>query len=201
MLFDLSFEPKHEYFVPSKEDCFALWDKYEMLENIREHSLMVAKVALFLYEQANNLGYNINKNYVLASALLHDIAKTYTIKHGGDHTVLGGAFIRDETENPYLSHAIISHALWPWNEGEMAVWNKPWRLPLLISHADKRICHCQVVDIDTRFDDLQARYGTDEHRRAIIHRDRLQSRAHAKALQAHGFNIDVSAEILEKIVI
>ncbi len=199
MLFNLSFDPKPEYKIPSKEECFALWDKYEMLSNIREHSLMVTKVALFLFEQVKDKGYDLDRNYVVAAALLHDIGKTYTIKHGGDHTSLGAALIRDEFGNPYLSHAILFHALWPWNDGEMAVWNKPWRLPLIISHADKRICHCQVVDVDTRFDDLQKRYGSDDVRREIIHKDRVQSNAHAKALLDYGFDIDVTLEKLDKI--
>ncbi len=201
MLFNLSFEPDINHYIPSKEDCFRLWDKYQMLDNIREHSIMVAKVALFLYEQAKDMNYDVSREYVLAAALLHDIAKTYTIKYGGDHSSLGAAFIREETGNPYLAQAIISHVFWGWKEGELAVNNKPWRLPLMVSHADKRICHCQVVSVDKRFEDLMKRYGTDPVRIEIISADHKQSKKHEKALLDHGFNLNVNHEILDQIIL
>ena len=38
--------------VPNDAACFALWDKYAMLPNIRRHSLLVAHVATVLAQRA-----------------------------------------------------------------------------------------------------------------------------------------------------
>ena len=175
MLYAISLEPDHSWSLPKAAKCYELWDKYEMLENIRVHSTMVAKTALYIARDVLEKRYEISEDYVIAAALLHDIAKTYTIKHGGDHAQLGAAFVRAETGNPYLAHAVASHVLWPWSEGKLSVEHKPWRLPLLISYADKRVCHDKIVSLDERFGDLMQRYGKTERSRKYIQENYEQS--------------------------
>ncbi len=210
MLFDIHVAPNPAWHVPSKQECLSLWEKYEMLDNIREHSLMVAKAALFLAKQARAVlhkdekmaslyGVSLEDKYVVASALLHDIAKTYTIQHGGDHAALGAAIVRAETGNPYLGHAVISHVIWPWENGDYSVQYMPWRLPLLISYADKRICHNMVVGVDERFQDLMDRYGTDAIRRKYIQENYEQCKQQEKVMLEQGFNIQMDTQTLNAL--
>ena len=71
--------------VPDEAACVRLWDKYGMLPNIRAHSRTVARVALDVAERAVALGHTVDVPALRAAALLHDLAKTYTILHGGAH--------------------------------------------------------------------------------------------------------------------
>jgi len=175
MIYTISFDLDPSFPVPTKAECYTMWDTYEMLENVREHSRMVAKTALCIAKDVIAKGYDISEDYVVAAALLHDIAKTYTIKHGGDHAQLGASLVRAQTGNPYLAHAVLSHVIWPWNEGILSVENEPWRLPLIISYADKRVRHDTLVSIDERFSDLMDRYGTTELKRQYIQENYEQS--------------------------
>ena len=199
MLHPIAFNPDLDCFVPTKEECYALWDKYEMLENIREHSIMVAKTALYLTKRGLDCGQAIPKNYVLAAALLHDIAKTYTIRHGGDHAQMGAAFVRAETGNPYLAHGVLSHIYWPWTEGSLCVEHDPWRMPLLISYADKRVCHDKIVGINDRFAELMNRYGTSEYKRQRIQENHDQSLTYENTLRKYPVNLDFSYEEINSI--
>ncbi|MDL2268292.1 HD domain-containing protein, partial [Desulfovibrio sp. OttesenSCG-928-G15] len=83
--------------IPREEDCFALWDRYAMLDNIREHSKKVAGLALALANAAKEKGFAVCPEAVYAAGLLHDLAKTYTIQHNGHHAQLGGAWVMRET--------------------------------------------------------------------------------------------------------
>ena len=62
---------------PDDEACFALWRKYVMLPNVQRHSRLVAHIATALARRAAAKGFAVNVPEVRASALLHDIAKTY----------------------------------------------------------------------------------------------------------------------------
>ena len=191
MLYTISLNPDPSWHVPSVANCYVMWDKYQMLENIRVHSLMVAKTALCIAKDIIAKKYPISKEYVVA-ALLHDIAKTYTIRHGGDHALLGATFVREETSNPYLAHAVLSHVFWPWTEGELSVEHKPWRLPLIISYADKRVCHDKIVSIDERFGDLMERYGKTESSRKYIRENYEQSIELENALKKRYIKTDLN---------
>ena len=83
--------------VPDDEGCRCLWDKYDMLANIRAHSMVVANVATRLAKRAKRLGLPVNVEAVRASALLHDLAKTWCLRHGGSHAELGATWVVQET--------------------------------------------------------------------------------------------------------
>lgn len=134
-----------------------------MLPNIEEHSLMVAKVATWLGRRLQEAGLALCLKTLQASALLHDLAKTYSIGHGGNHAQLGAAWVVAETGQPLIGQGVLFHTSWPW-ELDFAAWP----LPLIIQYADKLVMHDQVVDIKVRFTDLMERYGTTERSREVI---------------------------------
>ena len=170
--------------VPDEAACVRLWDKYGMLPNIRAHSRTVARVALDVAERAVALGHTVDVPALRAAALLHDLAKTYTILHGGAHAQLGEAWVREETGRPDLARAVLFHVSWPWTEGPSALGADPLRLPLLVSYADKRARHDEVVGLEERFEDLLNRYGDTEEHRALIAANREQALTYERALTA-----------------
>lgn len=170
--------------VPDEAACVRLWDKYGMLSNIRAHSRAVARVALDVAERAVALGHAVDLPALEAASLLHDVAKTYTILHGGAHAQLGAAWVREETGRPDLAQAVLFHVSWPWTGGPLAPETDPLRLPLLVSYADKRARHDEVVGLEERFEDLLERYGDTEEHRALILANREQAVAYERALTA-----------------
>lgn len=170
--------------APDEAACALLWDKYDMLPHIREHCRTVARVALDVASRAVARGCALDLDAVRAAALLHDLAKTYTIRHGGGHAQLGAAWVREETGNPALAQAVLFHVSWPWSEGPLAPEADPLRLPLIVSYADKRARHDQVVSLEERFADLMERYGDTEHHRNMIQLNREQAVSLERALMA-----------------
>ena len=161
----LEFAPDPHWMTPDEAACVQLWAKYSMPPHIRSHCRAVCSVALEIHRKAAK-NCEIPVNMLQAAALLHDIAKAYTIRYGGGHSVLGAGWVRAETGNPALAQAVLFHVHWPWPEESVRA--RPFRLPLLIAYADKRVCHDQVVSLEERFLDLRKRYGkTAEHHASI----------------------------------
>ena len=144
---------------PDDEACFALWRKYAMLPNVQRHSRLVAHIATALARRAAEKGFAVNVPEVRASALLHDIAKTYCLRHGGSHALLGGAWAVAETRNYALAQGVMLHVHWPWPLPEGA---GICALPFFVIYADKRVRHDACVPLEERYEDLLTRYGRTE---------------------------------------
>lgn len=151
--------------APSDEVCFRLWRKYHMLENIQRHSLLVAKIAGDLAGMAAGAHMKVNPAAVRASALLHDIAKTWSIGHECSHASVGASWVVMDTRSYAVAQGVLLHVHWPW---PLPQGSGICCLPLLVFYADKRVRHDSCVTLDERFEDLLARYGrTDTARRGI----------------------------------
>ena len=149
--------------MPDDAECLAFWDRYAMPGHIREHSLLVARVATFLAQGARELGLPVSVPTVRASALLHDLAKAYTIDHGGSHSQLGASWAVALTGNPALAQGILHHVYWP---HELDIHK--YFLPLAVIYGDKRVQHNDLVPLNRRFEDLLTRYGKAEDIRKRI---------------------------------
>lgn len=141
---------------PSDQRCLDLWDEHHMLDNIREHSLLVAQIATELAARAQALGFIKSVQEVRASALLHDLAKTYCLRHGGSHALLGASWALQETGQPRIAQGVLLHVHWPWKLPE---GSSICSLPILVLYADKRVKHDKCVTLSERFEDLLVRYG------------------------------------------
>lgn len=159
--------------TPDREGCLALWERYGVPAHIRNHSRQVTKVMLGIGELALSRGLNVVLPYLLAGGLLHDIAKMYTIRHGGDHAQLGAALVLRETRNPLVAQMIYHHVGWPWR---VDVENDHVLHVLLASYADKRVKHDNIVGLEERFADLLERYGKTERSRNFMAHAYLQAR-------------------------
>lgn len=149
--------------VPTDAEVLEVWDRFAMPEHIREHSRLVAAISLFLAERAVEIGMNVNPQEVKVSALLHDLAKDYTIRHGGHHAQLGGAWTAEITGNPLIAQGVLHHIFWPWETDATCSF-----LPLAVIYGDKRVRHSQIVPVRDRYDDIIERYGKSEEIRARI---------------------------------
>jgi len=157
--------PSHHDNIPNVSQCMSLWEKYQMMDHIKAHSEQVALMAVSIAERALQCGYNVNVDEVQASALLHDIAKTYTIKYGGNHAQLGASWALTETGSQAIAQGVLFHVHWPWEITEEHICS----LPFFIIYADKRIMHHNCVSLKQRYDDLLHRYGhTEKSRQGIL---------------------------------
>ena len=166
---------------PDDAACFALWRKYAMLANVERHSRLVAQVATALARLAAERGHAVEVDAVRASALLHDLAKTYCLLHGGSHAQLGASWVLAETRHYGIARGVLLHVHWPW-----AVPEGPGicALPFFVIYADKRVRLDACVTLEERFEDLLARYGRDERARAGIRMAHEQALAIERALAA-----------------
>ncbi len=149
--------------VPDDETCFALWDTYAMMDNVREHSLLVAEFATALAQRAVQLGHPLCVASVRASALLHDIAKSYTIAHGGSHAQMGASWVVQATGNRHIAQGVALHVQWPWE-----LPSNVCDLVFFVIYADKRCMHNVCVTLEERYEDLLQRYGDTDHHKNLI---------------------------------
>jgi len=177
--------------VPDEAQCVAWWDRFDMPEHIRAHSRQVAKVAVFVAEAGRRRGLAVDVPTIYASAMLHDLAKIYCIKHGGNHSQLGGAWAMALTGNPVLSQGVMHHVYWPFEVDLVRFYT-----PLAVLYADKRVSHDRIVHIEDRFGDLLDRYGKTPEICERIHTTNRQAKdiedAFARLLEidlnAHDFD-------------
>ncbi len=163
--------------VPRVEDCVALWDRYSMLDNIREHSQKVADLSFAMANYAREKNIAIMPEAVLAAGLLHDLGKTHSIAHGGDHAQIGASWVMRETRNAPIARAVLCHVYWSWeNCLEECAKHEHLLLALLTIYADKRVMHDKYVSVDERYVDLLDRYGKNDHAKNRIEIARLQGK-------------------------
>lgn len=158
-----------------------------MLENVRAHSETVGKIAHKLALLGEKKGISINPSAVLASGLLHDLAKTWCIRNYGSHAMLGASWVVRETGDYNIAQGVLLHVHWPWPlpDGENI-----YVLPILVLYADKRARHAACVTLEERFEDLLVRYGHTSSSREGIKKSMRQAEEIEKRLsQVLGMDI------------
>lgn len=163
--------------APDEAFCREMWERFGMPEHIREHSRLVSLIAHTLALAGKEAGAPVDPDSVLASAMLHDIAKDFTIRHGGNHALLGAAWTLEATGSPLIAQGVMHHVFWPWAVDLDAAF-----LPLALIYADKRVRHDAIVTLEERFDDLMTRYGINESVRIRIRISQRQAEAIAVRL-------------------
>jgi putative nucleotidyltransferase with HDIG domain len=155
---------------PDKAECFRLMDAYGMLPNIRRHSVVVAQVALQLVEGFKEGGMlppeAVNPDFILAGALLHDIAKTPCLENGGDHARVGGQICR-QLGYPDIARIVEEHVLLKDHDASRRSRGE-FTAQEIIYYADKRVRHDEIVSLDDRLQYILHHYGLDDldlHRR------------------------------------
>ena len=117
-------------------------------------------------------------------AMLHDIAKTYSVLHGGSHAQLGASWVVAETRNHALAQGVLLHVHWPWAVPEQEP-ERLFSIPFFVIYADKRVKHDQCVPLRQRYEDLLVRYGHTEKARKGIRLSWQQGECIERAFEAH----------------
>ena len=172
---------------PTENECFKLIEKYEMFPNIVAHSIQVKNVSEAIYNHLVDK-ICISIELLVASALLHDIAKTRSIVNKEmRHDLTGGEMLR---ELGYDEIAVIveNHVVFTGFEPEGPLTEKE-----IIFYADKRVMHDRVVNIDTRVADLVERYGkTEKIKELIIHNKQFIFQLENKIQRHMDINIETA---------
>jgi len=143
--------------IPSIADCLRLMDLYRMLGNIRNHSLVVARIAEFLTVELNCRGEDIDPALTVTAAFLHDIGKTPCLDTGKDHARMGGDICRRHG-HAELCPVIEQHVVLDENSFPAA----PLSAKEVVYYADKRVNHDAIVSLGARCGYIMERYGGHE---------------------------------------
>ena len=141
--------------IPTPDHCLALMAAYDMLPNIREHSLLVRDVALYLGTALLKAGAALRLGLIEAGALLHDLGKTACLGTSVNHAEWGARAVM-AAGYPEVAEIVREHVFLqsPGQDREGI------REAEVVNYADKRVLHTQVVTLSARFADLLVRYGT-----------------------------------------
>jgi putative nucleotidyltransferase with HDIG domain len=142
--------------IPSIENCFSLMGTYEMLKNIRAHSVMVAKVAGVIVRGLKGAGVDISIKKTIAGALLHDIGKTSSLNSGEDHAEIGRQIcVQNNLEE--IADIVGEHI-------RLANYslNGRYSEKEIVFYADKRVNHDKIVSLKERLAYLIERYGGNQ---------------------------------------
>jgi len=148
--------------IPDLAECEDLMVRYAMLPNIVEHSRQVMRVSLAITDHLQE-GLSINRDLIVAAALLHDITKTRSLQTGEKHADSGGVLLR-KLGFRRVAEIVEQHVTIPDLNLQGGLEERE-----IVYYADKRVMHNVIVGLDERVDDLIKRYATDEKiRRRIL---------------------------------
>lgn len=193
--------------LPSREECYELLRRHQVPENIIRHSEQVTRVAVFLAQRLSDKGIAVDAELVERAALLHDLFKFVDFADkvelkpeswrrvqessaGRGHEELGYSFLRKRY--PALASAIRCHGYAAVADSSCcpASWEEK-----IVSYADKRVMHEQIVSLAKRFEDGRRRYNHEEtdESRAI---ERCYAEIEDKIFSILGLRPDCLAEYL-----
>ena len=144
--------------IPTEKECYDLMDKYQMLDNIREHSMVVAEMVRAISLGLVTTGVQLSIDKAVAGALLHDIAKTMCLQAGRDHAALG----REICLHHHLDEIadIVAEHIWLKSYSLDGVYDEKE----IVYYSDKRVLHTSVVSLHDRMHDIIDRYGRNDSR-------------------------------------
>jgi uncharacterized protein len=139
--------------IPSVQECYRLMDAYGMLDNIKAHSVVVAKVARVIARGLRDAHIAICMETVTAGSLLHDIGKTASLQTGEDHSEIGRQICLDNRLDE-IAPIVGEHV-----RLQGYSLNGGFSEKEIVFYADKRVKHDQVVSLDERLAYIIERYG------------------------------------------
>jgi putative nucleotidyltransferase with HDIG domain len=180
--------------IPSIETCFLLMEKYGMLENIKAHSVVVAKIARLIAKGLEQAGVDISIEKTTAAALMHDIGKTASLKYGGDHTEIGRQIcLRNHFEE--IADIVREHVIFKDYELDGDYSEKE-----IVYYADKRVNHDRIVSLDERLVYILERYGNNQQDlcRRIKKNFKLCAKVEKKLFTKLNFRPESLSRLVEK---
>ncbi len=147
---------------PTLEECRELMTRFEMLPNIVAHSEQVMRVSDAIYSHLTDKSA-VDRGLLLSACLLHDIAKTRTLRTRElRHDLIGGEMLR-ELDYPRVAFIVESHVVFEDFMPDGALEERE-----IVFYADKRVMHDAIVSVEDRVRDLVQRYGVNPRIAALI---------------------------------
>jgi len=166
--------------IPSIAQCFRLMEQYAMLPNIREHSVMVSRVAGLIGSGLARGGRTLSQELIVTGALLHDIAKTASLETELRHDELGREIcLRHGFDE--LAEIVAEHVVLKGGPPERCTEKE------IVYYADKRVLHDVIVTLEARLDYIIHRYGNGD--------EGLHARIRQNFAQAHAIEARLFAEL------
>ena len=178
--------------IPSPEECDELMAKYSMLPNIVAHSRQVMRVSLAITDNVKK-GVAINRDMIIAAALLHDITKTRSLKTREPHDQSGGELLR-ELGFVSIGEIVKQHVI-------LFDFDPNGRLKEseIINYADKRVMHDRIVSLAERVQDLIQRYGATEEIKNRIQQNEIQVIAIEKKIAGSiAIDLDIAIRAIQQ---
>ncbi len=160
--------------IPDLGQCIRLMEQYRMLDNIRHHSLVVARVADQIVRDLGKSGTDVlpERRLVIAGALLHDIAKTPCLDSSCEHAQVG-AEICMEHGFPEVAGIVAEHVILRDHDPERYAAGV-FTAGEIVYYADKRVRHTEIVDLDQRLAYILDHYGRGDPRLHRLIRENFQ---------------------------
>lgn len=156
ILMDMDFKEDYkklvEYFhlrAPNLEECYCILDLYSVPYNVRRHCDKVSKIVLNIVNRLNSKGYNFNENIMLASALLHDLARKEK-NHARE-----GARILDDLGYPNVGEIIAAHMNIDVNEKEDITEEE------ILYLSDKVVQEDKFIGLEKRFSEYSSKFSNN----------------------------------------
>lgn len=134
--------------IPTEEQAKKLWDKYQLPDKKRLHVSLVARVAMFLagrWEKKYGSG-NVNKQLLLAAALLHDIDKAIPRAPGEQHPDTAVRVLQEEGADE-VAAVVKRHPLHAILDPEIA----PQTIEEKFLYLSDKMVKFKIIDVDRRF--------------------------------------------------
>ncbi len=157
--------------APDPKICIRLLRQTSTPVHIMRHCVKVAAVSTWLGKRLLERGSDLNMDILVTGGLLHDVSKYQSIVSGGDHALMGARFV-EGLGYPEIAKIIKHHVYLD----KDTLRDRNINEEMVVNYADKRVKHVDVVSLEERFKDLQARYGTSKERRERINGLFIQSK-------------------------
>ncbi len=139
--------------IPFAEECFKIMTEHQVPEHIIAHSKAVCDVATDIAEKLTKDNIKIDKDLVIAGALLHDVRKLEK-----DHA-FAGAKLLEGMGLIRVARIVKAHGLYRLEDENFAPRTIEEKI---VFYADKRVVHDKIVSLEDRFKYLKERYGTED---------------------------------------
>lgn len=162
-----------------------------MLEHIKVHSIMVAKIAQLIGKGFIKAGTEISLPKTIAAALLHDIGKTEALQTEQDHTAIGRRICL-QCRFDEIADIVEEHVRLREFDPQGACSEKE-----IVFYADKRVNHDRIVPLEERLHYIIERYGRNEEKLQLAIRRGFQlcTRVERKIFEQLAFDPESLAEL------
>lgn len=145
--------------IPTREECIRLLKQNNVPDNIVAHTKKVCEFSLKVCDVLEERKIKVNRDLVVAAALLHDIKKL----EQGEHEIEGAKYV-ESLGYPEVAVMIKKHGLKHLFESEFMP--KTWE-EKIVFYADKRVKNDKIVSVDERFDYIKQRYKKEDVEKEI----------------------------------